>query len=154
MKKPFIVVYGILQVIIVFAQSLPLETIAANGGWEEKEISLQWTIGESLIHFDEPGTISLSEGFHQLLLRDRDLKKEAEVRAELSPNPVSDQLLIEIDNEGLIFYRLFNSVGQFISNGQFEQQHTLDVSALAAGVYFINFRTNIGFRKTFILEKM
>ncbi|MFW5659176.1 MAG: T9SS type A sorting domain-containing protein, partial [Bacteroidota bacterium] len=63
------------------------------------------------------------------------------------PNPVRDELQIELPGGGPYTLRLFNTLGSVIATDQqppLRQQHTrqLDMSSLSAGVYWLEVRTD------------
>ncbi len=104
-KSTLFIVFLFLLLRISIGQSLPLELIGSSGAEQQNEISLQWTIGETMVFYNqEENTVSVSEGFHQLFSIDRDLKAEAEVRANVFPNPSFNLFTVEVDNPGAIDY--------------------------------------------------
>jgi len=137
-----------------YNQELALEVIGSAGGEEQNEITLQWTIGEFLVNYDESPSVTLSEGFHQLLIADRDFEGELQIRAEIFPNPTANVVQIEVNNSEDVSYVLLNPLGQVIQRGDVVDELQLDLSYLVQGVYVISFLSQFGFSKSFQLVKI
>jgi len=137
------------------SQLLPLELISSSGAVQENEITLQWSLGESMVHYLDTDNVStISEGFHQFFQIDRDLNAEAQVRAEIFPNPSMDVFKVEVDNTGIIQYVISNSIGQTLRTGSFENVVDINMEKFVTGIYFMTLYTGARFEKTFSLLKI
>lgn len=103
---------------------------------------------------EEKNAMSVSQGFHQLFQVDRDLKEEAEVRAEIFPNPSIDVFQVVVDNPGVLEYVISNTIGQILRTGSFEGEIDVNMENFPAGVYFMTLYTGARFDKTFSLIKI
>ena len=154
-KSTLFIVFLFLLLRISIGQSLPLELIGSSGAEQQNEISLQWTIGETMVFYNqEENTVSVSEGFHQLFSIDRDLKAEAEVRANVFPNPSFNLFTVEVDNPGAIDYTISNTIGQILRTGIFEREIDINMKNFSSGIYFMTLYTGAKFDKTFSLIKI
>lgn len=59
------------------------------------------------------------------------------IGANIFPNPVQDQLIIQVPAENDTRYLLTNTQGQVLQQGVFQQFTQLDVATLPAGVYWL-----------------
>ncbi len=78
--------------------------------------------------------------------------KQASMEVDLFPNPVQDQLAINLgESEGQ--YLLTNANGQALQNGQLQfGQNQIDFSSLPAGIYLLQIRTKKGVTSKKILK--
>lgn len=63
-----------------------------------------------------------------------------QIGVDIFPNPTGDFLFVKLKTEGnpACQYRIFNSIGQYISHGQLNtSDKKLDVTSLSAGLYFL-----------------
>jgi len=154
-KSVFYSLFYFLGIGAVMGQSLPLVLIGSSGAQQEKEVMLQWSIGEPMVIYQgEENIMSVSEGFHQLFQVDRDLTAEAQVRAEIYPNPSLDVFKVQVDNTGIIEYVIVNAIGQILRTGSFERDIDIEMNRFSAGVYFMTLYTGARFDKTFSLIKI
>lgn len=64
---------------------------------------------------------------------------------DIYPNPVKDQLNIELSNQKELRLELYNSVGKIVLNHTFyNSQHSIDTSDLPDGIYFLSLFDNEG----------
>ena len=70
----------------------------------------------------------------------------AEIETRIYPNPVGNHLYIEsVDVDGEKKFAIFDIVGKQVMSGTFNNpvnNHTIDVSALKQGVYYVKLITN------------
>ena len=69
------------------------------------------------------------------------------------PVPVTNNLIIEAQNNELTSFELVNQSGKLIFKNEFTQSTSLDVSHIAKGIYYLNFKTDEGMSsKQIIIE--
>ena len=73
---------------------------------------------------------------------------------KIYPNPATDEIIFELaGNKGILDFEIFNSIGQFVSQGHLLEKISVQTTNFNPGVYLIRFK-NVGFVgfKTFIKE--
>lgn len=61
---------------------------------------------------------------------------------KIYPNPAHEFIYLDLkETNGYKSYRIINSMGQLLQEGQNDSSHTIDVSSLEGGVYFISIAT-------------
>ncbi len=78
-------------------------------------------------------------------------EKKISLHVLVYPNPVSDELVIEIDaNTDKLNFEIFNTNGQVVFKGNLIERTTIQTSIFAPGMYFIKFENG----KTFEFKKI
>ena len=125
--------------LFVSAQDADQNVVATGGDYfSNASGSVSWTLGEVLTETYTEGN-TLSQGFQQVALTVTTLIDPVQLSYSLSvyPNPTSQHLVIESDEESLS-YVLYNISGQAVLNGNIHAAtQTLDLSALANGTYIL-----------------
>ncbi len=135
--------------VIVFAQTKVDRSALNSSGGEYKgnNISVSYSIGETVLETGATSTIILTQGFQQ-----PDKAGPISVEFETSkvsvrvfPNPTTYKLTIEFPFEVLkeYNYKLTDLKGETVLEGKLTGQQTqeLDLSDFPNGTYFINIRT-------------
>ncbi|MBL0007511.1 MAG: T9SS type A sorting domain-containing protein [Saprospiraceae bacterium] len=74
-----------------------------------------------------------------------------ESRFKIYPNPVVDELTIEMEgNIEEVQFEILNALGQVVNSGQFQGRHTIEMGELNAGIYVIRFKVD----DTHLLKKL
>jgi hypothetical protein len=142
MKRFIIVLTTVLISFSAIAQAKQ-EVIASAGGYNSTaNISISWTLGETIIPtWSSPGLI-LTHGFQQqIIITSVEENLDNQVKITVFPNPASDNVNIifeePVDGEVKIF--MLNSLGKlvktdFIEPAMVEKQ--INLQDLPAGVYY------------------
>jgi len=128
-----------------FSQNLSPSIISSQGSFDEAEgITLEWTLGESIIETINHQNEIYTQGFHQPFIYSR-LEIQDHLNAfniVVSPNPVNAIVNISVDgnyNSQLIIH-LFDVNGKIIkkttSSGNYNDI-TLNVIELSSGIYIL-----------------
>lgn len=127
------------------SQDVSLSVISAQGNFDVSEnLSLEWTVGESIIETASTGKSIITQGFHQsfnprVLSVDDVLINYA---ITIYPNPVSADLYVHFESleETPYVLRLFDIHGRILNEIEIVAQvnlHKIDVSHLSSGVYLL-----------------
>ncbi|HQO31849.1 MAG TPA: T9SS type A sorting domain-containing protein [Chitinophagales bacterium] len=122
------------------------QSVVASAGQEyiNGNFVLNFTLGEPVVLTYENSTITLTQGFHQNVhaITTGIKMNSLDVSVTVFPNPTANKLQIELakpDTDELTLL-LFDMNGSIVSQsklGRDIQLQNIDVSALAAGVYFL-----------------
>jgi hypothetical protein len=139
MKK--LVLLGFLLLpFITFSQNINRSVIGTAGTYSENgNISLSWTLGESVIKTRSTEGLILNQGFQQgnLSVTTLSEREEMDFMMEIYPNPVKSKLTIETDKRGQL-YQLVNLDGQVVKSGRIENREMqMDFSGLPQGMYIL-----------------
>ena len=153
MKNRTLFTLFILCVLKVSAQ----EVLSTQGNsYSNTQGSVEYTIGEVIINTASNGSNDLTQGFHQTnwkFLGMEDLAPNLDV--SIFPNPTSDLLNIRTKEYKNLFYLLYDSQGNLVSNGELKGEQTVfQVDHLNAGAYFLSVRNETESLKTFQLIKL
>jgi len=127
------------------SQDVSLSVISAQGNFDVSEnISLEWTVGESIIETVNTGKSIITQGFHQTF-NDRVLNVDDVTGAfaiTIYPNPVSAYLFVHFESIEDIPYliRLFDIHGRILNEFEIVDPvnlHQIDISHLSSGVYLV-----------------
>lgn len=133
---------------IGLAQQLSPTVMATAGGQDKnKQLSLEWTLGETFVE-----TVSLpnhiyTQGFHQPMLRVEELPQNASpYRVRIAPNPVVAMLNVSIEAEEDAKFQLYltDMTGRTFYNMAAQVQADpvqVDMKTLPAGVYILQVAT-------------
>lgn len=135
---------GILLSFSMAAQSLSPSVLALAGGVERMPngTTLSWTLGESVTETLGTGEIVLTQGFQQPSLVVSTGYEDPAFDYDLSvfPNPVASELVIETNYHQSISYRLVDTWGKKLKEGQMESRELIDLTPLSSGVYALYFQ--------------
>jgi hypothetical protein len=140
----------------VFAQSLERTVIAGSGGLHDQ---LEWTVGETVIHTATDATGTLTQGFIQgdLNITAIDEVGHSPIIVFVYPNPFMDAIVIShnIMDGTDIPITLVDMGGKTVLSTIIRgPQQTVDVSDLAAGIYFLRVQVNGNENRMYQLVKM
>lgn len=148
MKKSIIAALAFAPVAL-FGQSAEREVIASSGGYTgATNLRVTYTVGESVVTTGTSSSIIVTQGFQQPNLSSVGIEEmDNGLSVNVYPNPVSDNLMVEINatNELLVNATIYDMQGKetgvAVSNLKVNGtlNHALDVSALSTGQYFISF---------------
>lgn len=135
----------ILSVLTVTAQ-VKHEVIASAGGYNANgNLSISWTLGETLVPTfkSQDGSLSLAHGFQQqLIITAIEENIDAEVRIKVYPNPASDVINIEfespVDDEVIIM--LLDSNGKLVKRDVIEatmMTKEINLQDVSGGLYYL-----------------
>lgn len=139
-----------LNGLCIYAQSIsPLVLSNAGNTLVTPQMRLSWTLGEvAVARWEAPSQAGvLTEGFHQssLALHHNTLS-ELEL-VQIVPNPVKNLLNLNVIAHGEPYYlaKLQDAQGKMlIKNLQLKGKIEIDVSAYAAGMYFLSIHSPAG----------
>ena len=138
-KKIFTILLSFWS-IIAFAQ--PLEVISSAGNhFNNSSGSISFTIGECIISTANSATLILTQGFQQPILVFVDptsINKALDFEISVFPNPVQEQVTLEVDVPHGLHYILFNINGVMIERNQLLSKETeIDFSQLDPSTYIL-----------------
>jgi hypothetical protein len=145
------------------AQSLDRQVIGSTGGYTETgNLSVSYTVGETVIETAEAGTIVLTQGFQQ--------PDEQFIGIEVAgtgiaitayPNPTEGIIILDIRtvNPEQLTIAVFDAAGRQVLSSEMLQVHTeakhpMDFSSLAAGNYLIRLSAAEGSASTLKVLKV
>jgi hypothetical protein len=143
MKRYFFILITFLLTISVTAQ-VKQEVIASAGGFNVNgNLSISWTLGETIIPTFTNGNLTLTHGFQQqLIITSVEEKLEDVVKVSVYPNPVSDNVTISfsVPLDGEVSVSLLNSQGKLMKTDIMEEniiEKQLNLQDFPPGVYFL-----------------
>lgn len=112
------------------------KSLVANGGDQiHQSYSLSGSIGQAFVNQVERN-YSFSEGYQQYI--DFSIALKQEFNLSISPNPTSDQIIIESKTE-IDLIEIFNSSGNLVRSVVPETTSTIiPFNDLVSGIYFIH----------------
>lgn len=134
-----------------FCQKLSPEVISSAGDVSKTaSVSLEWTLGETIIESSKTANKHYTQGFHQAYLRvfsTNDENISSNYNMIVFPNPVEAILEVKIltenlpqDEIGNIELFLFNIIGQQVlvqKTAEKSKNTLLDMTTLPSGTYFL-----------------
>jgi len=148
MRKLIITVLAFAP-LALFGQSAERQVIASSGGYSSaSNIQASYTAGETVVATGTSSSVIVTQGFQQPNVSSVGIEEmDNGLSVNVYPNPVSDNLIVEINstNELLVNATVYDMQGKATGvtvsnlnvNGTLKQ--TLDVSSLNAGKYLISF---------------
>lgn len=161
-------VYMLLMLLpcLGIAQQVKRPTISAMGGTHSGGgLIVTYTAGETRVESSHP-SFYVTEGFQQGNTSGTVNREEeiiAERRIKLFPNPVSNQLFLEIENDPGedLNLEVFDAIGRNVSLPMQQRSNsntarfTIEASSLSAGIYFLALRSSDGqIRKSLRFQKI
>jgi hypothetical protein len=125
------------------AQIMP-QVIASAGGYNVSgDMSVSWTVGETITTTFKSGDLILTQGFHQqLILATVEENIDVTVSIKVFPNPAGEVLKIQFETpvDGEIVLSVFDSQGKLfirdvVESSMVEKQ--IDLQDIPAGTYFL-----------------
>ena len=153
--------YGTAACLRIVTTQYSIDTIKINAlnppfnkiGFPNSARSYQWlTLGEKIPYLEVSGTV-IAGNFTATQARYRDVirsfvgikEENSSLALSIFPNPSTNQLTVIVPkNDHSINAELMDANGKLVlsasllNNTQFANKHTLDVSKLAKGLYFLN----------------
>lgn len=126
----------------LFAQTIQNDVIGTTGGSAESgTISIEYSVGETVIETAESTEITLTQGFLQPMLSVTSIDDENILSGiSVYPNPVGDELIIEISGDFIhpLQSMLFDINGKLLYESQLSSgTHTLNMQKYVQGTYFL-----------------
>lgn len=143
MKKFLLILATVVLSLTVTAQ-VKQEVIASAGGYAtSSNITLSWTLGETIIPTFSSSNIILTHGFQSVLktvVVEENI--EDEVTVTVYPNPTSELINIAFDEpvDAEIKVYLLNAVGRMVKTDFIEeamQEKQINMQDLPSGIYYI-----------------
>lgn len=135
----------VLTLFLILAfNSFAQEVIATAGEtFENDEISISWTLGETIIATFEAGDIVLTQGFHQDTYEITSIKEqyESEINISIFPNPANEEFFIKYDGADFdrYFINIYSIDGNLIDEKDLVDELTgIDITNLQSGEYIIS----------------
>jgi len=155
--KIFIAVLLCLPCMDIHAQSIGKSVVAGAGGsFSGSGILVDWTMGQPVINYATPSSLQVTEGFHPIAAdyttatvtstAVQNAGNSLSVKAY--PNPVSSMLhvSIQLNTADPVSIQVTDVMGKKVKamslDGQLNIEADLDLSALAAGTYYITINEN------------
>ncbi|MEP0365874.1 MAG: T9SS type A sorting domain-containing protein [Cyclobacteriaceae bacterium] len=143
MSKRYYLIPFIFLPLLLSGQDLDQKTLAVASGFGENSGSkINWTVGQMVSITFVGGSGQLVSGIYQPIEVVGALSnfQELNPNIEIFPNPTVNEINIRSMQEGSLAASLYDLKGQEVFNKRDLDagQSSLDVSALANGVYFLN----------------
>lgn len=166
MKKILISIVAVcIFSFISFAQSADPTVIATAGGsYEDADMQVSWTLGETVIATISDGNTTLTQGFHQesyeVIGLDEVIKNE-NYMVNVFPNPTDNFINCDIKNENNIeklIIRVLDAKGNQVNSKEFRDindktfNSKFDLSKAAPGEYILQIM-NHEYNKSFKIIK-
>lgn len=120
------------------------EVIASAGGYNlNGNLSISWTLGETIIPTFQNGDLILTHGFQQqLIVTSVEENLEELVKVTVYPNPASDNINISFDEplDGEVRVFLINSQGKLVKTdviGETIIEKQMNLQDFPSGVYYL-----------------
>lgn len=138
MKKYILNTIVLLAIIQVQAQSIERQVIGVGGLTLSKDaITLDFTIGETIVTTISQGNSILTQGFHQIPFAEVITVIEPDTSTfSLYPNPTSG--LVYVEGKDIQEIELYAITGQRVYA---TSQSNFDITHLSSGVYIVRIRT-------------
>jgi len=144
MRRYILIILTLLFVLPVQAQQIKQEVIANAGGYDVNgDISISWTLGETIIPTFSNGSLILTHGFQQkLIITTVQDNLEPVVKVSLFPNPADDILNIQFDPpaDGEMDLLLIDMQGRTVKTdkiGAPTSDKQINLQDIQPGIYFI-----------------
>ncbi|RIJ46833.1 T9SS C-terminal target domain-containing protein [Maribellus luteus] len=148
--------------ISIFAtySSAQIQSVTASSGayLQGQNVTVSYTLGETIITTLEKPDLKITQGFHQtnLLVTAIDELEKLTIKIEAYPNPVNDNLNLAISEilPTETSYELYNSFGRLIIRKKLDALNTrISFQNLAPGVYILRVSKEATALKTFKIIK-
>ncbi|MBK7133180.1 MAG: T9SS type A sorting domain-containing protein [Bacteroidales bacterium] len=143
MKRLIFILFAMFSVFSVYGQ-VKQEVIASAGGYNTGgNLSISWTLGETIIPTFKNGNLILTHGFQQqLIITSVEENIDILVNIKVFPNPASDNLNIRFEEpiDGEVVITIIDSQGRLIKTETIEATTTekqISLQELGGGVYFL-----------------
>jgi hypothetical protein len=159
MKSLFACTMLVALLVLNLKISMAQQVVASSGeSLANSSGSLSFTLGELAIETKSGSPGILTEGFHQPTITITSLDEPVKVGYSITafPNPTSDFVNLEIENEELtgLSYILYDATGKDILSGTIENKTTeISFSELKTAIYFLKIETDGKLVKTFKISK-
>jgi Secretion system C-terminal sorting domain len=131
--------------LLLFSTSVFSQEVIATAGetFENDEISISWTLGETIIETFEEGDIILTQGFHQDTYEITAIPEmqDQSVNISLFPNPANEEFFIKYEGETFDSYEIgiFDLNGRLLNKKMIHEELTgVDISNLKSSEYIIS----------------
>lgn len=143
MKRLIFILFAIIFVLSVNGQ-VKQEVIASAGGSNTGgNLSISWTLGETIIPTYQSGNLILTHGFQQqLIITAVEENFDILVNIKVFPNPASDNLNIRFEEpiDGEVVITIIDSQGRLVKTETIEattMEKQISLQELGGGVYFL-----------------
>ncbi len=158
--KHFLLLLVIIVFQIIITKQSNAQTVLAPAGHyhESEQMSMSWTLGETIIATFVSADIVLTQGFQQPVLKVSTIAKEPDLDFQITafPNPTRGHTNIstnQLQAESLT-YRVYDLQGRFIIGNPLEGSHTrIAFYDYDPGIYFIRILQDKKPVKTFKIIK-
>jgi hypothetical protein len=144
MRRYILVPVILFFVISVTAQQINQEVIAAAGGYDVKgNISISWTLGETIVSTFSSNSLVLTHGFQQkLIITTVQDNLDPGLKVSLFPNPTDDILNIHFDppTDREVDLLLTDMQGRTLKTykiGTAVPDKQINLQDIPAGIYFV-----------------
>lgn len=155
-NKIFVFVLFLFGLNAAPAQSLERTVVSTSGGeWNKSAISLEYTIGETMVGSLSNSSLDLSQGFNQANAKSSGaIAKITDPSILIYPNPFKDFFSIEAEKE--LVYEIYNQHSQLVQKGSIRANGKLKInsSGWSSGIYQLICIDNQGVRTSKRLGKI
>lgn len=144
MKRYILVLITGLFGLSAVAQTVKQDVIASAGGFNTNgNLSISWTLGETIIPTFQNGNLILTHGFQQqILITAIEENLETPVKVTIYPNPASQMINISFDEalDSEVSFQLINSQGKIVKTNVIEAttiEKQVDLQDIPKGVYYL-----------------
>lgn len=141
------------------AQDMPRTVVGNAGDYYEHALfgNLHWTVGEIAVSRFQNGQ-ELAEGFHQayydlVVSVSEPVLPEWEV--SIFPNPTIGELQVRLPEPESLMAQLYSGNGQLLlTEEKLQSEHSIDMSAMPAGVYWLQLIAADGRSQSYQVQKI
>lgn len=149
MKTAILAIFVALPFSLAFGQSVERSVIASAGDYRSAgNISISWTLGETVIQTVTAGSVMLTQGFQQPGSATNSLKELIKSSITVFPNPSNGLFKINLagfnDLDQLIIY-VYDAAGKQVALKNINVVSGaagLDLTSLPEGVYTVHFSSS------------
>lgn len=160
MKSEIVIIsVGLFWTLNCFGQNQTSQIIAASGDeFKSSDISLSWTLGETITKTNSNSSNMLTQGFHQtkIIITSIDDLPELKFAVTAFPNPTSDFVFLKIEIQDVknLQYQLTDSKGTTLIRKKISSStEEIDVHNFSSGIYLLEVFENKSILKTFKILK-
>jgi hypothetical protein len=147
MKRYILILICTLCAVSVGAQQIKQQVISSAGGYNVSsgtgQISISWTLGETIIPSFTNGGLTLTHGFQgTLIITAVEENILNPVKVNIYPNPTSEIIEIEFDTpvDGEISLFLLDAQGKLVKTDKIEAGTTnkeINMQNFSSGIYYL-----------------
>lgn len=141
MKKILVITIINLHIITMYGQKHDVVS-SAGDSFVNEHGSISWTLGECATETYLSGNLIVAQGFYQLgdSKKKIDSESDLQVNVNIFPNPVINDLNVEIEDEGEFLVSIIDQNGKVVNKKVGSREIHFDVTDLGAAQFYLNIK--------------